>query len=275
MASTRKKACLRPLTRQYVIPRKRLNRLLDASRVSSDRLLANNLWGLDMVKGLNPDVPEAELMRSVEVPELHAVRQRFVGLWIDDVTIRPVLASSGQSLGWMAVVILYRPNRRGPEVPLTWTLGLRATEDDARAAVTALLKGLLKGQKRALSEYPSSGVTHSHQYFVEEAVTGAVVEWQRRRWPAPPRTHGGGGHPGARPARQGPASVPEHMKAWGQTVKATRMKWGWTQRELAEKIGIDPPRLSKLERGIWLAPDDVVASVCDVLDMNAPEPIDG
>lgn len=210
-------------------------------------------------------------MRTDEAPELAGHDEDFHGLRVDDLMTREVLVD-GERLGWMAVIILENPSSRyDPCLP--WMLGLRPTREEARLAAVALLEGLLEGRRRAMTDHPGiEEPDDAARRAMCEALRDARHEWLERRLPDAPT----GGYEGARQQRRDlPAGVPTELVEWGRLVAATRKGWGWTQKEVAEKIDLDPPRLSRIERGKWIAPDDIITKLCDLLDLNAPVRSDG
>lgn len=67
----------------------------------------------------------------------------------------------------------------------------------------------------------------------------------------------------------------------GSQIASRRKRFGWTQRELCQRTGIDPSRLSKLERGVALpllsevlAFQLVFETSLDELVLGAPAPTD-
>ncbi|MDH2917411.1 MAG: helix-turn-helix transcriptional regulator [Gallionella sp.] len=54
-------------------------------------------------------------------------------------------------------------------------------------------------------------------------------------------------------------------KSIGQAVANKRLKKGLTQGQVAEQIGVEPETISRIERGITLAPISRLAEIGDVL----------
>jgi transcriptional regulator with XRE-family HTH domain len=69
--------------------------------------------------------------------------------------------------------------------------------------------------------------------------------------------------------------------ALGSQIASRRKRHGWTQRELCQRTGLDPSRLSKLERGVTLPLltevltfQQVFETSLDELVLGAPAPTD-
>ncbi len=54
-------------------------------------------------------------------------------------------------------------------------------------------------------------------------------------------------------------------KSIGKAIAAKRTKKGLTQGQIAEKVGVDPVTISRIERGITFAPVPRLAEIADVL----------
>lgn len=58
----------------------------------------------------------------------------------------------------------------------------------------------------------------------------------------------------------------------GRSLKAIRALYDISQTDLAEKIGIDRPRLSNFESGFILLPDDQLKAIGEALKERGVEP---
>ncbi len=54
-------------------------------------------------------------------------------------------------------------------------------------------------------------------------------------------------------------------KSIGQAIAARRTKKGLTQGDIAEKIGVDPVTISRIERGMTIVPLPRLAEIADAL----------
>ncbi|MDP1820034.1 MAG: helix-turn-helix transcriptional regulator [Acidimicrobiales bacterium] len=57
----------------------------------------------------------------------------------------------------------------------------------------------------------------------------------------------------------------------GQRIKQERLRHGMTQRDLAQKVGITVPYMSKIEAGKETPTEDKLAKLAQVLGMNPDE----
>lgn len=57
------------------------------------------------------------------------------------------------------------------------------------------------------------------------------------------------------------------MRAHGEAIRGIRAAQNKSVRELAEAVGVSPPFLSKLERGLVGANDDTLAAIATALDV--------
>ena len=60
----------------------------------------------------------------------------------------------------------------------------------------------------------------------------------------------------------------ELRKALGSRIKTMRKKKGWTQKELAARIEVNPPLLNKYEGGLHVPPLEKLVLLADVLDTS-------
>jgi hypothetical protein len=206
-------------------------------------------------------------MRLDEVPDLVHLRPILAELGIDDVRIREVNDDQGP-LGWVAVVILFRHGGPWWATPVVWRLPARPSYEGARTAVTALLEGIAAGQNYGREYHPPiSRPRRPMEEWCVDAEHQILDEWRADSRPSVTTR----GRPGSRPPRANlPAGVPWPIKEWGKAVGVTRARWDWTQSDLGEMVGLDRWRISKIERGVWLAPDDIILNLSDILDLEPP-----
>lgn len=57
----------------------------------------------------------------------------------------------------------------------------------------------------------------------------------------------------------------------GERIKRERLDAGLTQRELADRIGVGVPHVSKVEAGRESPSDDLLVKIADVLEIDAGE----
>ncbi len=176
--------------------------------------------------------------RLDEVPVLAGRAEDFHGLYIDDVIIKPAKIKD-ETVGWMASIILVNDTGLGWPQPVIWAIGLRDTEALARDAAVALLDGLLAGKERALELHPEDIPDIATIDAMKRSVGDAVDQWNRRRNEQLAR------QVDYLRRRKLDDVPPPEVVAWGGLVRETRKRWGWKQKELARKVGLDAPRLSK------------------------------
>ena len=58
---------------------------------------------------------------------------------------------------------------------------------------------------------------------------------------------------------------------FGKRLKELRKSKGFTQEQLAEKIGIEPPNISKLENGMHFPQPENIEKIAKVLDVDIQE----
>jgi len=61
----------------------------------------------------------------------------------------------------------------------------------------------------------------------------------------------------------------------GENLAKARHAKGWTQQELAEKIGVDPVTLSRIETGTSLPSISRLSDISDVLDISLTNLVSG
>jgi len=206
--------------------------------------------------------------RLDEVPTLIDRGGEFHGLYVDDVIINQATVK-GEVVGWMANVILVNNRTTGWPTPLIWAIGLRDTEEEAREAALALLEGLLAGAERALEKHPADIPDLPTVKAMEGALSAAVDQWNGRRNQNLQR------HVEYVRRRKLADVPPREVVEWGALVSNTRKRWGMKQIELARRVGLDQPRLSKIENGKLDPPFEMMYRICDVLDLEPPERSDG
>lgn len=116
-------------------------------------------------------------LRLDEVPELEPIAEHLENLSVRDVMIRPV--QFGDHTAWQAVVMLNHVGGRGGYIP--WILGLRPSEADARAAVTAFLQGVAAARESTIAGYPSpSTEANTEKENRRRVIEAAINEWYDR-----------------------------------------------------------------------------------------------
>ena len=210
----------------------------------------------------------SSLPRLEEVPSLADRAEDFHGLHVDDVIITPAIVK-GEVVGWMANVMLVNDSGFGWPTPIIWAIGLRDTEEEARAAAVSLLEGLLAGAERALEKHPVDIPDLPTVRAMERAVGDAADQWNGRRNENLQR------HVEYVRRRKLADVPPPEVVAWGALVSQTRKRWGLKQIDLARRVGLDQPRLSKIENGRLDPPIEMMYRICDVLDLHPPERSDG
>ena len=61
----------------------------------------------------------------------------------------------------------------------------------------------------------------------------------------------------------------------GEFIQRSRKEKGWTQKELAEQIGVSDKTISKWENGNSVPDTGILASLCEVLEISVNELISG
>ncbi|WP_052668668.1 hypothetical protein [Nitriliruptor alkaliphilus] len=108
-----------------------------------------------------------------DVPELADVAEDLDRLAIRAVRIVEHATADGAGCSWSPVVVL----AISPGLVVPWSLGGRATSEDARGAVEELLRGLVAGRRDAARLHPSDGET-----VPLERLEQVVSTEQRRAW---------------------------------------------------------------------------------------------
>jgi len=212
-------------------------------------------------------VPEYRpLPRLDEVPELDKSAWELTWAHVDDVFVRPVVLNGGIA-GWVSIIFLVDEGGSyfGP-TSTPWLLPVRETEELARWQAQRVLTALLEAREEILTGvrkgiFPSPAMSRA-----TADVLGRVQrEWVERRneWAARFLEI-------ERGRRELSDTVPPEVVEWGALVRETRKRWGWTQRKLAEHVGIDTPRLSKIETGKLDPPRAMMLRLCSVLDLHPP-----
>jgi DNA-binding XRE family transcriptional regulator len=205
------------------------------------------------------------------MPELIGREEDLAGLRIDDVMVRPAIGDDGATVGWVALIVLEHRHGDSSLHIVPWMLGMRPSEESARSAALVLLKGLLKGQKKARRDFP--GLTDpavlEDRSMVIRTVAGMEDEWRERRRPAPSVL------PAPPPRKARAAKVPmvpmtPELTAWALEAKDVRARWKWSQATLAAEVGTSASRISLFERGEAGFPPDVIARIAEVLDLDHP-----
>ena len=61
----------------------------------------------------------------------------------------------------------------------------------------------------------------------------------------------------------------------GEFIQRSRKEKGWTQKELAEQIGVSDKTISKWENGNSVPDTGILTSLCEVLEISVNELISG
>ena len=208
--------------------------------------------------------------RLDEVPELDDVALDLTWARINDVCVRPVIVA-GAIAGWLAVIMLVEDSGMMGPRPLPWILPIRQSEAKAREDAATVLRCLLQARSEILADVPTDWApTPAVERAMAELYGQVRHEWTERRNAFIGRTW-----ELERGRRLLAETVPDPVIAWGARVRSTRQAWGWTQRVLASKVGLDVPRLSKIENGKLDPPRRVTLRLCDALDLDPPEGFDG
>ncbi len=64
------------------------------------------------------------------------------------------------------------------------------------------------------------------------------------------------------------AKAPDFSQHFGQTLKKLRQERGMTQKQLAEIVEVDLPRISKYERGLVYPTTEMIATLADVFQIS-------
>lgn len=185
-------------------------------------------------------------IRLDEVPGLADRADDLRCVSLSDVRIEQVDLDDG--VQWRAWVIFWEP---WMVRPLTWTLGLRPTREEAAGAVELLLGGLLEGQAQARTLTPSTDrsepITHDGFWKV---VMGWMRWWSDASDPDGKRSKTRAARPQSDPD---PAAV-----SFGAAVRAKRVELGLSQAQLGAQVGLNQAQVSKVARG-HVSPDHAQA----------------
>lgn len=55
------------------------------------------------------------------------------------------------------------------------------------------------------------------------------------------------------------------MQSVGKRIKELRLKWGFTQEDMAEKLGMNRANFSNYERDVAVPPGDILVKIADIL----------
>lgn len=208
--------------------------------------------------------------RLDEIPELDGFALELTWAHIDDVFVRPVEVASAV-VGWASIIIVCDDQGMFGPRPVPWILPVRSTEREARGQASIVLEALLQARRDVLVDVPAEVVpTPAEMCGIAELYGRVREEWMERRNDFVARAQAL-----ERGRRVLAETIPDAVVAWGADVRSTRRRWGWTQRELARRVGIDPPRLSKIENGKLDPPRLMTLRLCRVLDLDPPAGFDG
>ena len=208
--------------------------------------------------------------RLDELPELDDFALELTWAHIDDVFVRPVEVA-GAVVGWTSIIIVCDDQGMFGPRPVPWVLPVRETEAEARDQARIVLEALLQARRDVLVDVSEDVVaTPAEVRGIAELYGRVREEWTERR-----NDFVAHAHALERGRRVLAETIPEAVVAWGSDVKSTRKRWGWTQRELARRVGIDTPRLSKIENGKLDPPRLMTLRLCRVLDLDPPAGFDG
>jgi DNA-binding XRE family transcriptional regulator len=208
--------------------------------------------------------------RLDELPELDDFALELTWAHVDDVFVRPVTVSA-TVVGWLSIVIVCDDQGMFGPRPVPWILPLRTTEAEARDQARIVLEALLQARRDVLVGVPEDvPPTPAVARAIAELYGRVREEWTERR-----NEFVAHAHALERGRRVLADTVPDAVVAWGAEVRSTRKRWGWTQRELARRVGIDTPRLSKIENGKLDPPRLMTLRLCRALDLDPPDDFDG
>lgn len=72
----------------------------------------------------------------------------------------------------------------------------------------------------------------------------------------------------ARATMPPPVQDPDFRKAFGDRVRELRKRKGWTQKELAARLGVKTPQLTKYETGFNAPTLEKVVELAEILDVS-------
>jgi repressor LexA len=60
----------------------------------------------------------------------------------------------------------------------------------------------------------------------------------------------------------------ERTTTWGRNIRMARSMKGWTQKALADRVGVRQPTVARWEDGSVTIPDDMRIAVADELELD-------
>jgi DNA-binding XRE family transcriptional regulator len=196
-------------------------------------------------------------VRLDEVPELQDIAHQLQQLSILDIRIGEY-ERRGESTFFGVIVI------RNGDQAVPWFVAPRADRDSVVGAIQTLLRGAARGRLDAITLFPSvAGFCETETAFQQTyreflGITAPKAERPRRHKPRRPRV--------------GPPSWNvDDLARWADQLKQTRMRWGWSQGELARRIGKTQAFVSQIERGVTPPTLETATSLSEALDLELPK----